>query len=429
MVPAFDQASRRCQILHRLTYHRISDDAFHHLYKQISDLTLEHFGENIDGVPTEVAKAIPPTIPPFFSNTQSSIQLRAAYVEHLISKIICRRIFQPFLFTISLRHGSPDLLFQSMSDHLRKKSTRREALWRQRTLHAAYTVSSAKQSINKIAAFIVEEVVGAIKCFTDQTRWEQVTVAVRRIVKTAAETWRYARLEVAMITASMTTDDRPEFQRLSNPIGPILNPGEAADQQRQLLLSLFPIIEREAIHEDIREDAKRHDRGYIYFPGRMLYSDDPIIIRRLEEIQRNEEQLGNHVDDAEHQSDTKTCLAANGADIGTKTGSSPQSSSLGTRTRSDSQLGGPPPVFPPHHNGSGWDEMEMGSILSSKRQLHRDGRRKLSSGSRSQVSPVSHSSGRSASSDARSSSTTTRAAAQPSWGGLGGNVPRGRNRW
>lgn len=419
----------RCQIRHWLTSHRISNDAFHHLYKQISDLTLEHFRESVDSVPAEVAKAIPPTIPPFFSNTESSIQLRAAYVEHMIAKIICRRIFQPFLFTISLRHGSPDLLFQSMSDHLRKKSTRREALWRQRTLHAAYTVSSAKQSINKIAAIIVDEVVDAIRYFTNQTRWEQVTVAVRRIVKTAAETWRYARLEVAMITASMTTDDRPEFQRLSNPVGPISALGEALDQQRQLLLSLFPIIEREAIHEDIRDDSERYDRGYIYFAGRMLYSDDPIITRRLEEIQRTEEQLRNHVIDEEAalKAETKTCLPASGGELEISTGSSPRSPSLGTRTRSDSQLGGPPPVFLP--NGCEWDEIDTGLNPSCKRQLQRDGRRKLSGGSRSQVSPVSHSSERSTSSDARSSSTTTRAAALPSWGGLGGDVIRGQARW
>ncbi len=453
--------------MQRLTYEEISDDAFHHLYKQISDLTADHFRDAIDDPPGEVLKSIPPTIPPFFSNTESSIKLRAAYVEYLISTIISRRIFQPFLFTISLRHGNPDLLFQSMSDHLRKKSTRREALWRQRTLHAAYTISSAKQSINKIAAYIVDEVVDAIKYFTNQIRWEQVTVAVRRIIKTAAETWRYARLEVAMITASATADDRPDFQRASNRIEPIPDiSASGTNQQRQLLLSLFPIIEREAIHEDIREEAQPQDRGYIYFPGRMLYSDDPIIIIRLEEIQKDEmtlrkdetqqnddERLENHVDEGnkdelqttedEKSAKDEGIFLTNGANL------TPPRTPTRTRSGSDPQLGtgGPLLYASPAkyhdsatmgHNNVKWEadqrsefEMSPNSSLSSPRRqlLRRDSTkaRKYSSGG----SPSSG--GRSAStSDATRSSSTTRPVTLPgSWGGsLGGIVfPRGSERW
>lgn len=410
----------------RLTSSGISDDAFHHLYKQISDLTAEHFSDDIDNPPESVVKTIPLVIPSFCANTESSIKLRAAYVEHLISRTISRRIFQPFLFTIGLRHGSPDLLFQHMSDHLRRKSTRREALWRQRTLHAAYTISSAKQSINKIAAFIVDEVVEAIKFFTNPARWEQVTVAVRRIVKTAAETWRYARLEVAMITASMTADDRPDYQRLSNPTGPLADIAGAQDQQRQLLLTLFPIIEREAIHEDIREDSKQNDRGYIYFPGRMLYSDDPIISTRLKEIRQSEVKIGNYVhEDTDVKNGKKTSPPiSGGACLNGAESISPQ---LSSRTRSDSERNGPSSSLPTNESCV-WEEIDMSAISPSKRQLHREAKRKFSGGSRSQASTLSHSSGRSASSDARSSSTT-RPAALPNWGGPGGNTSRGPHRW
>lgn len=422
MVQAFERASWRCQTVQRLTSSGISDDAFHHLYKQISDLTIEHFSDDIGNPPESVVKTIPQTIPPFCSNTESSIKLRAAYVEHLISKIISRRIFQPFLFTISLRHGSPDLLFQHMSDHLRKKSTRREALWRQRTLHAAYTISSAKQSINKIAAFIVDEVVEAIKYFSNPTRWEQVTVAVRRIVKTAAETWRYARLEVAMITASMSTDEQPDYQRLSNPIGPDADTAGAPDQRRSVLLSLFPIIEREAIHEDIRADSKQNDR-YIYFPGRMLYSDDPMISTRRKEIQQNDL---NHVhEDTEHQTGQKRSPQISGGALLKAYGaeSNARSPPLGSRTRSDPELNGPSSTLPINNDSCVWEEIDMSSTSAAKRQLHREAKRKFSGGSRSQASTMSHSSGRSASSDARSSSTT-RPATLPNWNRPGENVPR-----
>lgn len=445
----------------------ISDDAFHHLYKQISDLTSDHFKDAVDEPPEEVFKSIPPTIPPFFSDTDSSIKLRAAYVEHLISTIISRRVFQPFLFTISLRHGNPDLLFQSMSDHLRKKSTRREALWRQRTLHAAYTISSAKQSINKIAAYIVDEVVDAIKYFTNHHRWEQVTVAVRRIIKTAAETWRYARLEVAMITASATADDRPDFQRASNLIEPIANGPNVPDQQRQLLLSLFPIIEREAIHEDIREERHPGGQGYIYFPGRMLYSDDPIIVKRLEEIHVDEMRLAvkevsqshddnrvkDHIDEDDEEdhvtrgNDNIRQINANEGSPFLTNGAGPTPPRSPSRNRSGSESR----VFEnkalcttPANDISKWiggdrssTEFELSpnaSSISSPRRLllRRDSsaKRKYSSGSHS-------SGGRSAStSDAtRSSSTTLGPSAIPSsWGGSLGNggiaFPRvGRDRW
>lgn len=357
-----------------------------------------------------------------------------------------------------------------MSDHLRKKSTRREALWRQRTLHAAYTISSAKQSINKIAAYIVDEVVDAIKYFTNHHRWEQVTVAVRRIIKTAAETWRYARLEVAMITASATADDRPDFQRASNPIESIANGSSAPDQQRQLLLSLFPIIEREAIHEDIREEKQPGGQGYIYFPGRMLYSDDPIIVKRLEEIhvdemrfagkevsqRHDDDRVRDHADEDDENDNPTTgydnnenirqCNENEGSPFLTNgAGPTPPRSPTRNRSGSDSRVFENKALCTtPANDVSKWirgdrssTEFELSpntsSISSPRRQLlRRDSstKRKYSSGSHS-------SGGRSAStSDAtRSSSTTLGPSAMPSsWGGSLGNggiaFPRGGpDRW
>ena len=154
---------------------------------------MEHCKEVSGHPPEHIMQKIPTQMPDFFSNSEASFELRAAYVEHVVSRILTQRVFQPFLFTLSRRNDSTDQLFQTMSQKLRQKSIRREAVWRQQTLHAAYTVSSAKQSINKIAAIIVEEIMDEIKYFTCPTQYEQVTVAIRRIVKIAAETWRYAR--------------------------------------------------------------------------------------------------------------------------------------------------------------------------------------------------------------------------------------------
>ena len=257
-----------------------SHEAFHHLQQQIMNLSLEQFQDAIDTIPSNVAIQIPEPLLSFLSRPGSSAKLRAAYVEHTISSVITRRIFKPFLFTLNLRQQSADQLFQSWSDHMRSKSTRKEALWRQRTLHAAYTVSSAKQSINKVAGAIVDEILDAIRCFAHPQRLEQVTLAVRKIVKTAAETWRYARLEIPMITASMLEEERPLFMRSRTNADRAHVGFPAPGPAGQVVLPLFPIIEREAIHEDMREDGKMNDQGYTYFPGRMLYVDDSEVVNR-----------------------------------------------------------------------------------------------------------------------------------------------------
>ena len=269
------------EIVYTLISCNFSKEAFHHLHQQIVDLGAEYFQDTMHAIPSDVAVQVPEPMLSCLSSPNGSARLRAAFIEHIISSILTRRIFKPFLFTLSLRQEATDQLFLSWSDHMRSKSTRKEALWRQRTLHAAYTVASAKQSINQVAGIIVDEIIDAIKCFAPRVRLEEITVAVRRIVKTAAETWRYARLEIPMITASMLEEERPSGtkSKASHDQAHVDTP--ASGRGRQVLLPLFPIIEREAIHEDMREDLKMHDEGCIYFPGRMLYVDDPEIINSL----------------------------------------------------------------------------------------------------------------------------------------------------
>ena len=198
-------------------------------------------------------------------------------MEHHISSIITRRIFDPFLFVLGSRVLSVDYLFKDWAETMKRKSTKREALWRQRTLHAAYTASSAKQSINKIATHIVDEIVEAIKHFAHHTRWQHMTVAVRRVVKTAAETWRYARLELGLITASMSGED---IARSPDP-GPRDSPNNDEDARTQvakILFARFPLIKRDSVPEDLKTESDTEDKGYTYSRGRVLCSDDPDVL-------------------------------------------------------------------------------------------------------------------------------------------------------
>ena len=365
------------------------------------DLALEHFQEPVAPTPGGTIRSIPPEMGLVFSNPDCSGQLRAAYVEHTVSSIITRRIFKPFLFTVSLRHSSPDQLFQGWSDHMRSKSTRKEALWRQRTLHAAYTVSSAKQSINKIAAFIVDEIVEAIQPFAGPGRREHVVMAVRRIVKTAAETWRYARLEIPMITASMSEEERPAFMKSGSRLQRAPTTKDAMGKERQLLLPLFPIIEREAIHETMRKESTKNDEGCVYFPGRMLYSNDSIVGAGVEQIGGNA---------ATHP----TCVLTEvDPTVGTIASSSIPRENILPSTETSFMSLVPPPL-----SGSRRGTFPETSFSPRSEQMDRENRSsykvasvpcvetKSSGGSGSYTATASHSSRTSESSSGRSSSTT-----------------------
>ncbi|KAA6414405.1 MAG: hypothetical protein FRX48_01154 [Lasallia pustulata] len=63
-------------------------DAFTQLRKQILDLAVEHFRDLQQEPPEHVQKRIPRTIPPFYTNNEASTQLRAAYVEHVVSRAL-----------------------------------------------------------------------------------------------------------------------------------------------------------------------------------------------------------------------------------------------------------------------------------------------------------------------------------------------------
>ena len=181
------------------------------------------------------------------------------------------------MFVLSGRLRSADALFFEMSRNLKSKSTRREASWRQRTLHAAYTAAGAKQTINNIANSIIHEIMDAIRYFTDRAKWQHVTLAVRRIVKTAAETWRYARLESPAVIASM---DGNEIANASDGGKENL---ASQDKGKKVLLALFPLIKREALYGVSKDEFKPLDGGRIYSQGRVLYADEANRLTRIEE--------------------------------------------------------------------------------------------------------------------------------------------------
>jgi hypothetical protein len=230
-------------------------------------------------------------MPSILSNTRASCELRSAYVQHIVSKTLTYRIFQPFLFTLGRRYDKADTFLQMLSMDIRRKSVRREAFWRQQTLKAAYTTSDAKQSINLVAGVIVEEIVDHIKHFADPRKLDALLTSVRKIVKLAAETWRHARVERELVFATMpaagaedvSNDEWAEYASSHHS-----ESNETADPARHVLLRLFPRVYREAAHEDFADDAEKVNTC-IYSRGVVIYSSSSSVLARREELAKASE--------------------------------------------------------------------------------------------------------------------------------------------
>ncbi|EFW22173.1 hypothetical protein D8B26_001108 [Coccidioides posadasii str. Silveira] len=265
-------------------------DCFGELSRLIVDLSKEFFAYIPIEPPADILAKIPSDLPPFLDNTPASRELRSAYVQHVISKTLTYRIFQPFLFTLGRRYDKADTFFQVLSMDIRRKSVRREAFWRQQTLRAAYTASDAKQAINVVAAVIVDEIVDHIRHFTDPKHLDALITSVRKIVKLAAETWRLARVERELIVASMpSADDEQAANDLWEEF--IYDQSSAKAKEsggpKVPLLRMLPRIHREPVHEDfLQPEEAEKANPCVYLPGVILYTDSPSVIARREEISR-----------------------------------------------------------------------------------------------------------------------------------------------
>lgn len=286
-------------------------DSFDQLSRLVVALSKEHFSYIPIDPPKDILSKIPPELPPFLDNTPASRELRCAYVQHVVSKTLTYRIFQPFLFTLGRRYDKADTFFQMLSMDIRRKSVRREAFWRQQTLKAAYTASDAKQSINVVAAVIVDEIIDQIKHFADPKQLDALLTAVRKIVKLAAETWRLARVERELVIATLPPLDAEDessdgWHEYGAGEGEKGGDGDGdgghgdGGSGRHVVLRTFPQIMREAAHEDFADDEQKASRC-VYAHGTVLYADSAAVLARHEELAKKEEaqgspRVGNGVD-------------------------------------------------------------------------------------------------------------------------------------
>ncbi|QDS68261.1 hypothetical protein FKW77_010625 [Venturia effusa] len=271
-------------------------NAFARLSNQILDLATSQFASIPSDIDPIALARIPAELPSILDDSLASRDLRASFVAHTISSILTNRVFTPFLFSLGQLSDQADTLLTNLGDQLRSKSTRREAIWRQHTLTAAYTTTDAKARINSAAGGVIEEIMTSVMPFTAGAE-EVVKAAVRPIVKLAVEVWRYARLEREVIGASLPEIASHEnveeglwlpqtFDQSSYPVStvePVVQHGP-----KQLLLKVFPVIRREPIHQCFRQsNADMEDDGCLYSPGMALYKNSPPVLARLAELRRS----------------------------------------------------------------------------------------------------------------------------------------------
>ncbi|RPB02251.1 hypothetical protein L873DRAFT_1878398, partial [Choiromyces venosus 120613-1] len=268
-----------------------SIDAFSKLSKDIIDISKE-FSDLPVPPSGRVLAELPSGLPCMLANTDASRLIRMAYVQHIISKYLCHRIFQPFLFYLGKRYDKADSFFQSMSKQLREKSTRKEAIWRYYTLLAGYTASNAKRTASVAATNVIEEIAGHVKPFADQNRMEVITSGISRIVKFAIETWRHARVEREIFTASMSLDVSNEnswIGHLYEQEKPYADNPTLVGQLRSLrcrheiILPLLPIFSREGTLPSLHRPGASLDDGFVFSKGIALYMDSlPALQRSIE---------------------------------------------------------------------------------------------------------------------------------------------------
>ncbi|MCJ1479271.1 hypothetical protein MMC13_007956 [Lambiella insularis] len=258
-------------------------------------------GGVVDVLPEQVLKTIPSILPNFYSGTKKSLRLRASYVQHIISRAIHQKIFRPFFFTLVCNQRTTNQFLGDMSDLLKHKSIRRKSSRRQQTLHAAYKVRTARQAVNEVAEDVVKDIMGEMRYFVPDGGDEMVQDSLRRIVKTATETWRYARLEKEPVTACMSPDIHPVIRRTEQtPKGALISREQSAQASKHVL-DTFPLIRKAPKEQSM--DLLMTSGSCIYSSRFALCADSPIILGRLAEIQQD--TLHAKIDTSAEGSDLK----------------------------------------------------------------------------------------------------------------------------
>lgn len=209
--------------------------------------------------------------------------LRSLVVQNHVWSIIQRRIFEPFLFTAAYVEDEDDDGLERglalVSQTIRGKSLRREAIWRTITMRAMYASPGGSKAARIVATRLSREIMDTIgPRHVDELR-PALLQAVRFVAKAAVQLWRLARLEWDLIQSSMQSNTETWREIYGPP---------------EVLLWVRPHIVREAvprgtIESQLQAGSLQHttkmSTSCIYLQGTaLLQRGSPLVQARLGEV-------------------------------------------------------------------------------------------------------------------------------------------------
>ncbi|KAJ9611811.1 hypothetical protein H2204_015174 [Knufia peltigerae] len=142
----------------------------------------------------------------------SSRDLQSLVVQNRIWTVLQRRIFEPFLFTSD--YGALEQLgigksLKMVSWLMRRKSLRREAIWRSLTMQTLYASAYGRKAAAATALSVTKEIMRDIQAIMADDSHSALLCGVRLIAKAAIQIWRRVRLELDSVYSTMTMAPSP----------------------------------------------------------------------------------------------------------------------------------------------------------------------------------------------------------------------------
>lgn len=208
-------------------------------------------------------------MPDVFGSTKAARELRSTMVQHKIFKILQKRVFGCLMLGSLEDQWDADLegLLSMLSRKIRRKSKRREAVWRSITLRALYSGSDAKDAQSFLASSVLDEIVDHIDALAGKEAGVELREALKIIVKSSIELWRQCLIETDRIYC--TFPDVSSRETLSD-----------------VILWVTPRVERSCIGPPASWGQLNSTVGEsrVLLQGTALRQDSPLVLKRYEEL-------------------------------------------------------------------------------------------------------------------------------------------------
>lgn len=208
-------------------------------------------------------------IPGISDSADPSRDLQSLVVQNRIWTVLQRRIFEPFLFVSDYGALEQLGLGQSLtivSWMMRRKSLRRETIWRSLTMQTIYASAYGRKAAAATALSVTKEIMRDIQTVMADDSHSALLCGVRLIAKAAIQIWRRVRLELDSVYSSMTM--APSTRGETSP--------------SDVVLWVRPHITREGLIGDMlsnmNDSSGKSLASCVYLQGTALRRNPPLVL-------------------------------------------------------------------------------------------------------------------------------------------------------